>query len=217
MNDVPHGRKHVVTLLGSKLHYWVYGPLKGAPVIVAVHGFRGTHHGLERVVANSPQYTWIVPDLPGFGESTAMSGPAHDVSGYVHLLREFIPRVTRPEEDVILLGHSFGSIVAASVATDPPANVHRLIMVNPIARRPQIIGRLGTMLYFTVGCSLKEQSARRYFSNSFTVDAMSLALTKTKDLATRAYVKEQHRVREQTDTSRLVQSKRESYCRGVHC
>lgn len=189
----PSGREHSMTLLGSKLHYWAYGPLRGAPVIVAVHGFRGTHHGLERIVGAAPGYTWIVPDLPGFGASTPMAGPAHDVGGYAHLVREFVKAVTRPGEDVVLLGHSFGSIVAASVATDPPANVSRLVLVNPIARKPRLLGRLGTRLYFAVGGLLNEEHARRFFSDSRTVDAMSLKLTKTRDKPTRAYVRGQHR------------------------
>lgn len=200
MHEHTHGRHHTITLAGSKLNYWVYGPSHGAPVIVAVHGFRGTHHGLERIISYLPDYTVIVADLPGFGESTPMTEYSHDIDGYAALFEAFIPIVTRPNEPVYLLGHSFGSIVAAKIAASRGAGQEKngelhfngLILINPIARKPYILGRLGSVFYFWLGNRMSEDRARRYFSWPVTINTMSLQLTKTLHRGTRRYVKDQH-------------------------
>ena len=186
------GRRHSITIAGSKLCYWVYGPTLGAPVIIAIHGFRGTHHGLERVIQKLPQYTIIAPDLPGFGESSPMIDQRHDIDGYVQLFRKFIPKVTRPDEPVYLLGHSFGSIVAAKLVGEGLIHFNGLILINPIATRPQIVGRLGSVFYFWLGHHLGEDRARTYFSWPHAINMMSLTLTKTRHQPTKDYIKAQH-------------------------
>lgn len=192
MHHHAHGRNHSIKIAGSTVHYWVYGPSSNAPVIVAVHGFRGTHHGLERILSYLPNYTVIVPDLPGFGESTPMQGRTHDIDGYSELLSEFIPIVTRPNEPVYLLGHSFGSIIAAKIASEAQLHFNGLILINPIARKPPFVGRLGSIIYFWLGDHLGEDRARRYFAWPVAINAMSRQLTKTKDSALRRYIKHQH-------------------------
>lgn len=192
MNGHAVGREHSVKLAGSKLHYWVYGPSQGAPVIVAVHGFRGTHHGLERIINFLPDYTVIVPDLPGFGDSTPMTELPHDIDGYAALFREFIPMVTGPKDEVYLLGHSFGSIIAAKLAADGDLHFKKLILINPIAKKPQIVGRVSSIAYFGIGGMLSEKRARKYFSWPVAINALSLQMTKTSHRPTRQYVKDQH-------------------------
>ena len=192
MSETNLGREHVIRLAGSKLHYWVYGPSQGAPVIIAIHGFRGTHHGLERIIEQLPDYTVIAPDLPGFGDSTPMEDIAHDIDGYAELFAQFIPIVTGPRDNVILLGHSFGSIVAAKLVADGGTNAKKLILINPIAKQPHIVGRLGSILYFAVGGTLSEHRARKYFGWPVAINALSLQMTKTRHRPTREYVKDQH-------------------------
>jgi pimeloyl-ACP methyl ester carboxylesterase len=187
-----NGRQHSINLAGSKLHYWVYGPSQNAPVIIAIHGFRGTHHGLERIIEHLPDYTVIVPDLPGFGESTPMTDYAHDIDGYAEIFKQFIPIITGKNDTVYLLGHSFGSIIASKLASTTDLGFKKLILINPIAHKPQIVGRLASILYFGLGGHLSEQLARRYFSSPFSINTMSWQLTKTKHAPTRAYVKAQH-------------------------
>lgn len=185
-------REHSLKLAGSKLHYWVYGPSQGAPVIIAVHGFRGTHHGLERIIEHLPDYTVIVPDLPGFGDSTPMTDHKHDIDGYAALFREFIPIVTGPNDATYLLGHSFGSIIAAKLAAEGGLGLKKLILINPIAKRPHVVGRLGSIIYFGVGGVLSEHRARKYFAWPVAVNAMTLQLSKTRHKPTRRYIKDQH-------------------------
>ena len=54
--------------------YWVYNDDLKLPVIVMIHGLRGTHHGLDLIAKNLPGYRIIIPDLPGFGISKEFSG-----------------------------------------------------------------------------------------------------------------------------------------------
>src|SRR6478735_11619766 len=93
---------------GGTTAYWVYGPEDAETTIVAVHGFRGEHHGLEPVLAFLPEARVIAPDLPGFGETAPLPGRTHDLEAYAAWLSDFVAAVA---PGAIILGHSFGSIV----------------------------------------------------------------------------------------------------------
>lgn len=62
-------QRREVEVHGGTTAYWAYGPDDADTTVVAVHGFRGEHHGLEPVLAFLPEVRVIAPDLPGFGES----------------------------------------------------------------------------------------------------------------------------------------------------
>src|SRR5690606_7682380 len=107
--------RHEVDVRGGRTAYWVYGPETASerePVtVIAVHGFRGEHHGLEPVLAYLPEVRVIAPDLPGFGESPPLPGRTHDLDEYAQWLREFAASVA---PGAVILGHSFGSIVVSA-------------------------------------------------------------------------------------------------------
>ncbi len=69
-------QRHEVEVRGATTAYWVYGPEDAETTVIAVHGFRGEHHGLEPVLAYLPEVRVVAPDLPGFGESAPL--PAAD-------------------------------------------------------------------------------------------------------------------------------------------
>ena len=71
--EIPVERREVQVCAGTTA-YWVYGPADSETTIVAVHGFRGEHHGLEPVVAQLPGMRIVSPDLPGFGDSAPLPG-----------------------------------------------------------------------------------------------------------------------------------------------
>lgn len=86
-------RRREIDVCGTRAAYWEYGPEDAAETIVAVHGFRGDHHGLEPVVAHLPEARVIMPDLPGFGATPPMNRHAHDLDGYARFVTEFIRSV----------------------------------------------------------------------------------------------------------------------------
>ncbi|MGO4535251.1 alpha/beta fold hydrolase [Leifsonia sp. 2MCAF36] len=107
-------REGALRILGSTTRFWDYGDPDATTTLVLVHGFRGDHHGLEPVVAQLEGVRMVSPDLPGFGASTPMTEAPHDIDGYGRWLGEFVAGLDLPAGGrLVLLGHSFGSIVVA--------------------------------------------------------------------------------------------------------
>src|SRR6478736_9054319 len=140
-----------VSLDGSTVAYWTYEPLEATPdtrTILVVHGFRGDHHGLLRVADQLPDMRIIMPDLPGFGGSDAFARGPHSVERYGQFITDFMAALELGP-DTVLLGHSFGSIVAAHFVADNPDAVRPLILINPIAA-PALEGPTGVMTRLAV-------------------------------------------------------------------
>ncbi|CAI9388586.1 alpha/beta fold hydrolase [Microbacterium sp. T2.11-28] len=184
--------RHEVEVLGGRTAYWVYGPADAATTILAVHGFRGDHHGLEPVVAFLDGIRVISPDLPGFGETAPLPGRTHTLQTYADWLREFAAAAA-PE--AIVLGHSFGSIVsAAAVAGGLPTE--RLILVNPIGA-PALEGPRGILtrlavLYYWAGAKLPRVLGEAVLRSRLIVRVMSVSMAKTRDRRLRAFIHGQH-------------------------
>jgi pimeloyl-ACP methyl ester carboxylesterase len=179
-------------VLGGTTAYWVYGDDDAETTIVAVHGFRGEHHGLDPVVAHLGGIRVVSPDLPGFGETAPLEGRAHDLDGYAQWLRSFVETVS---PDAIVLGHSFGSIVAAA-AVAGGLSTPQLILVNPIGA-PALEGPRGILtrlavFYYLAGAKLPRPVGEALLRNGLIVRVMSNAMAKTRDPALRRFVHEQH-------------------------
>lgn len=182
-------------MLGSATAYWVYGEQDGvqgdAATIVAFHGFRGDHHGLEPVVAHLPGVRVVMPDLPGFGESAPLHRP-HDLDGYAEWATEFA-RAVAP--GAIILGHSFGSIVVAT-AVARGLETPRLILINPIGA-PALDGPRGILtrlavLYYRLGAKLPARFGTWLLRTRIIVRVMSVAMAKTRDRRLRRFIHDQH-------------------------
>jgi pimeloyl-ACP methyl ester carboxylesterase len=165
-------------------------------VVLAVHGFRGDHHGLDLLVRQLQDYTVVVPDLPGFGASGALEGLVHDSAGYGVVL-EALRRELGLPPSAVLLGHSFGSVVAAHYLAAHPGAFARLVLVNPICEpalegSQAVLSRLAAG-YYALAAALPERAGLAVLRSRLVIDAMSAALGTAKDAPTRAYVKDQHR------------------------
>lgn len=184
--------RHEAAVLGGTTAYWVYGPDDAAVTVLAVHGFRGEHHGLEPVVAHLDGVRVISPDLPGFGESTPLPGIRHTLEAYAQWLTAFAEAVA---PGAIVLGHSFGSIVAAAaVAGGLPTP--RLVLVNPIGA-PALEGPRGLLtrlavFYYWAGARLPRALGDALLRSRLIVRIMSVSMAKTKDRALRAFIHDQH-------------------------
>ena len=186
--------KHTVTIMGSKVAYWVSNPDKKR-VIVMVHGFRGTHEGLDEITSRLGDFQVIVPDLPGFGESTPFkNGNSHDIEHYAAFLKKFLQilELDRP----VLLGHSFGSIIAAHFTAQNNAMIDKLILVNPI-NAPALKGPKAAMtqlavIYYGLSKKLPEKMAKKLMSNKQLIFVMSTFMAKTKDKELRKEIHQQH-------------------------
>ena len=174
--------------------YYVYNDKPKLPVIVMIHGFRGTHHGLELIAKRLNGYRVIVPDLPGFGETKPLNNE-HSLKNYVIWLDEFIDRLDLSTH-LILLGHSFGSIVTSSYASKNPGKITKLILVNPIGapalKGPKAIMTRLALFYYWLGRMLPERMAMRWLSSKPTVMIMSTTMAKTRNKDLRKFIHNQH-------------------------
>jgi len=181
-----------VEVQGGTTAYWVYGSEDAATTVVAVHGFRGEHHGLEPVLAYLPEVRVIAPDLPGFGETAPLPGRTHDLDAYAGWLREFAAAVA---PGAVILGHSFGSIVA-SAAVASGLETPNLVLLNPIGA-PALEGPKGVMtrlavFYYDLGAKLPEKLGTALLRNRLIVRVMSITMAKTKSAVLRRFIHDQH-------------------------
>ena len=162
--------------------------------IIMIHGFRGTHHGLALIAGElRPDYTCIVPDIPGFGDGPTLA--SYTLDAYVEWLHDFIAD-QQLETPPVLLGHSFGSIITAAYAARYPHTIDRLVLVNPIGA-PALEGPRGTLTklavaYYWLGRVLPARLAHAWLAAKPIVFIMSTTMAKTRDKTTRRWIHQQH-------------------------
>lgn len=191
-------RAESIELDGGTVAYWTYEPVQSTPetrTILVIHGFRGDHHGLVRVADQLPGMRLIMPDLPGFGSSDAFATGAHSVERYGRFITEFMDGLGLGP-DTVLLGHSFGSIIAAHYVAANPGSVTPLILINPIAA-PALEGPKGIMtklavLYYRLAARLPRGPGLALLRSPLIVRVMSEAMAKTPDKALRRFIHGQH-------------------------
>lgn len=180
-----------VAVGGVPTRTWTYGPDGAAHRIVALHGLRGDHHGLAPLVAHLPGCRVTVPDLPGFGASPPLPG-RHDVAGYAAWAGALVAAVA---PGAVLLGHSFGSLVAAAaVAGGLP--VAALVLVNPIAGPalggPRVLAAAATAAYHRLAAALPQRAGTALLRSRAATRLASAALVTTPDPALRRWIHTEH-------------------------
>lgn len=178
----------------STTQYWEVGTAH-QPTIVMIHGFRGTHHGLQRIIDQLPDCHIVAPDLPGFGDSEPFMDAEHSVEQYTQWLEAFIAglELTHPP---VLLGHSFGSIITSHYAALHPDTISRLILINPIGapalEGPKAVLTKLAIFYYWLGRKLPHRASHAWLANPLIVKVMSISMTKSKDKVMLAYIHDQH-------------------------
>ncbi len=177
----------IMTAAGAK--YWVYNP-EAQQTIIAVHGLRGTHHGLEFIAKQLPQYRWIIPDLPGFGTSKPLD-TEHDIAGYSQWLDRFFDELSL-KAPVVLLGHSFGSLLASDFATKHPGRIAKLILINPISVHGNPLGGLLAKGYYLTAQLLPHAVGDKLLRSKLITRLMTVNILTTADKNLKKRVYEQH-------------------------
>ena len=113
---------------GARQHVVVQG---SGPPVVLVHGANGVHHDFpaELLDALAVRHTVLAVDRPGHGFSDILphrAGLAAHAAALVAVLR------ARCGEPAVLVGHSYGAIVALRAALDAPTHVHAVLALTPV-------------------------------------------------------------------------------------
>ena len=171
------------------------GPSATRPVLL-IHGFRGDHHGLGLMAHELRAHDVYVPDLPGFGRTPPPpDGLSLDAyTAHIAALAEALAQDTG--QAPLLVGHSFGSILAAHTFAAHPRISPGLGLLSPIVT-PALEGSARfltglTRLYYAAGSRLPERAGAALLSHPLIVRAMSEVMATTRDRRLRAYIHDQH-------------------------
>jgi 2-succinyl-6-hydroxy-2,4-cyclohexadiene-1-carboxylate synthase len=96
-----------------------------AETLVLLHGFGGTRHAWDRVIAhlNPQRYRPLALDLPGHGEAASHGGPITFETCVEAVLAASPERFT-------LCGYSMGGRIAMHIALAAPQRITRLVLVS---------------------------------------------------------------------------------------
>lgn len=120
-----------VPVANARLHVWAVGGGSGVPVIV-LHGGPGLSHEYTRPLARLGGGARRVAfyDQRGTGRSPAEPEARHDLAAHVADLDAV--RAALGAERAILVGHSWGGLVALAYVAAHPERVERLILVDSL-------------------------------------------------------------------------------------
>jgi pimeloyl-ACP methyl ester carboxylesterase len=193
LSAISRATRHTIRVDGVNSVYYEYPAVTDTSItLIMVHGYRGNHHGLEAIAAGLSNYRVLIPDLPGFGESEALS-VAHSIEAYSNWLHGFI-KALGLEREVHLMGHSFGSLVVGFYATQhPPKSVS---LVNPVST-PALEGPRAaltnlTKIYYALAAFAPKFAGEWLLRNKISVMVMSIVMAKTKDKELRRWIHNQH-------------------------
>jgi pimeloyl-ACP methyl ester carboxylesterase len=184
-----------VQIAQTVTRYWVYpGTSKDSRDIIFIHGYRGNHRGLEAIAGALEDFNVIIPDLPGFGESTEFPG-THSIDAYANWLSEFIQKLNLKNKP-ILLGHSFGSIVCSSFAAEHSNQIEMLILENPVSapalKGPNALITKIAQAFFALAGALPLARGEWLLKSWPMVRGMSIIMTKSWNRELRKWIHAQH-------------------------
>ncbi len=184
-----------IEVLDTVTRFWRYPATSaGARTIVFVHGYRGNHHGLEAIAGALEDFNLVIPDLPGFGQSTEFAA-SHTIDNYVSWLEAFIKQLNLPQKPV-LLGHSFGSIVCSAFAATNSSMIEALVLENPVSA-PALKGPNAPLTkvaqgFFAMAGKLPLRQAEWLLKSWPMVRGMSIIMTESLNRELRSWIHAQH-------------------------
>lgn len=118
--------EHTVEIDRHQLHYLAGG---SGETVILLHGiFAEKDHWVDFARHLSPRYRVIVPDLPGFGESTRREDESYDYPAQARRLARFMDALGIPRAHIA--GSSMGGAIAIQLAHDQPNRVSSLAFIG---------------------------------------------------------------------------------------
>lgn len=187
------GLRRTLTLSGKEFVYYDYpARLDNSETIVMIHGYRGNHRGLEAIVGGLGDYRVVVPDLPGFGESSELSS-VHSLATYANWLEQFLSELGLIST-ANLVGHSFGTLVVGRYAST--RDCKSIVLINPVSG-PALSGPRAfltriTSAFYHLSNLLPEPIGGWLLRSPIAVMVMSTVMAKTNDRKLRSWIHKQH-------------------------
>lgn len=108
---------------------WVYYEGGDGPTIVLLHGFAADRQvWLQMAKLLTPHFHLIIPDLPGWGQSSRDAGASYNIDAQATRLDGFVQ--TLQLQRFVLVGHSMGGAIAGVYASEHPEHVAELALVD---------------------------------------------------------------------------------------
>lgn len=116
---------HMTTINGNQIHYVIGG--HGDPVVL-LHGWPETWYAWRHVMpALAKNYTVIVPDLRGLGDSSKPT-TGYDGKTVTEDIHQLVTKLGF--KTILLVGHDIGTQVAYSYAAEHPTEVKKLAVME---------------------------------------------------------------------------------------
>ena len=159
-----------------------------------IHGFTGSHEGFQYIEPLLGEYRLIIPDVPGFGEST-IGRSDWSVDSIAKLLNKFVQQLGF-QQPPHLLGHSMGGLIAAAMIDQSPELYDQILLIAPVptAIRANDIRRPGAILgalQYTVGHRVKKLGPRIVKSRTIT-RAVTMAIMTTSNSELKRLIHSHH-------------------------
>jgi len=141
-------KKRIATISNRKFFY-LDNDNPSQKVILLLHGFPGNHFGMIDLANNiGNDYRIIIPDLPACGSSDILEGK-HNLKNYSDWLNDFLIKLSINE--VIIVGHSFGSRIALVFTNYYPKKVKGLVLITPVLKVDGLLNRIISIYYGITG------------------------------------------------------------------
>lgn len=108
---------------------WSYYEGGQGPTLVLLHGFAADKTlWLPLAAQLTPHFHVVIPDLPGWGESSRQPAASYGVQAQAQRLQAFLTALGL--QRVVLVGHSMGGAIAGVYAADHPQRVAGLALLD---------------------------------------------------------------------------------------
>lgn len=167
---------------------WHYPSASPKGKLLFIHGFRGDHHGLSASAGALVDFDVFIPDLPGYGKTAELA--SHDLDSYARWLIRLAAHLGK---DVVVLGHSFGSLVVAR-AVSLGLEASAIVLQNPITTRSSEQHDLANRAargFYALAIALGRLGSA-LLRSWIVVRVMSIAMTTAKSLRLRSWIHSQH-------------------------
>ena len=108
---------------------WSYYEGGEGPTLVLLHGFDSRKEvWLPLAKLLTPHFHLVIPDLPGWGESSLVRDGNYDIEAQAARLQDFMQALGLGR--VLLVGHSMGGAIAGVYAAEHPEHVGELALLD---------------------------------------------------------------------------------------